>query len=87
MSGTHVILKAEDANAVEAEYVEQAAQIAAWYSEGNRVKSGYGGQVAVDCCLAKYVRKPKGAKPGMVIYDHHKTYFVKPALPKRKNKE
>lgn len=87
LSGTHVILKAEDANAVEAEHVEQAAQIAAWYSEGNRVKSGHGGQVAVDCCLAKYVRKPKGAKPGMVIYDHHKTYFVKPALPKRKKKE
>jgi len=28
--------------------------------------------------LVKHVRKPKGAKPGMVIYDHQKTLFVTP---------
>lgn len=87
LAGTHVILKAEDGYEIEANHVEEAAQIAAWYSEANQAKSGHKGQIGVDCCLAKYVRKPKGAKPGMVIYDHHKTYYVKANLPERKTKQ
>lgn len=79
--GTHVILKADDAFKIESEHIETAAAIAAWYADNNKVKSGFGGQIAVDYTLAKYVRKTKGARPGMVIYDHQKTCFVKPALP------
>ncbi len=83
IAGTHVILKAEDGIEIENEHIEKAAQIAAWYSESNKIKSGFGGNIAVDSCLAKYVKKPKGAKPGMVIYTHFKTYFVKPLLPEK----
>ncbi len=81
MTGTHVLLRAEGNRDIEDQHVEQAAQIAAWYSESNKIKTGSGDKIPVDCCLAKYVKKPKGAKPGMVIYTHFKTYFVKPQLP------
>ena len=33
--------------------------------------------VSVDYCLAKYVKKPSGAKPGMVTYTNYKTIVVK----------
>ena len=32
----------------------------------------------VDYTLARYVKKPNGAKPGKVIYDNFKTAFVSP---------
>jgi predicted ribosome quality control (RQC) complex YloA/Tae2 family protein len=32
----------------------------------------------VDYTLIRHVRKPNGAKPGFVIYDHQKTLFVTP---------
>jgi len=34
--------------------------------------------VPVDYCLRKHVRKPRGARPGFVIYDHHKTIYTTP---------
>jgi predicted ribosome quality control (RQC) complex YloA/Tae2 family protein len=56
--------------------VREAAQIAAYYSKAKQSES-----VPVDYCLAKYVKKPSGAKPGFVIFTHNKTLYVKPALP------
>lgn len=85
LTGAHVILIAASGHEVEQEHIITAAEIAAWYSEGNQIKSESGGKIAVDTCLAKYVRKPKGAKPGMVIYDHHQTYYVLPKIPKTKD--
>ena len=32
--------------------------------------------VPVDYCEAKYVKKPNGAKPGMVVYSNNKTLYV-----------
>lgn len=32
--------------------------------------------VPVDYCEVKYVKKPNGAKPGMVIYSNNKTIVV-----------
>ena len=29
----------------------------------------------------KYVKKPSGAKPGMVIFTNNRTVYVKPAIP------
>ncbi|MDI9490565.1 MAG: fibronectin/fibrinogen-binding protein [Clostridiaceae bacterium] len=83
LTGTHVILEIQDGYQVEQEHILTAAQIAAWYSEANQVQTKHGGQIAVDSCLAQHVKKPKGARPGMVIYDHYKTYNVKPQLPSR----
>ena len=47
--------------------------LAAWYSQGRG-----GGQVAVDYTQVRNVRKPNGARPGMVIYDPYQTAYVTP---------
>ncbi len=73
--GTHVILFTEGRTPSEASLFE-AASIAAYYSKGKQSEN-----VPVDYCLVKHVRKPAGAKPGMVIYDHNKTLYVNPKLP------
>jgi predicted ribosome quality control (RQC) complex YloA/Tae2 family protein len=56
--------------------VREAAGIAAWHSKARDSES-----VPVDYCLVKYVKKPSGAKPGMVIFTHNRTLYVKPRLP------
>lgn len=53
--------------------IEEAAMLAAYYSKGRD-----SAQVAVDYCLVKYVKKPQGARPGMVIYTNYQTAFVTP---------
>ena len=73
--GTHVILFTEGKTPSEQSLAE-AASIAAFYSKGKMSAN-----VPVDYCLVKYVRKPNGAKPGMVIFDHNKTLYVDPKLP------
>jgi len=52
------------------------ACIAAYYSKGKHSSS-----VPVDYCPVKYVHKPNGAKPGMVIYKNNKTLYATPQLP------
>ncbi|MBW1646332.1 MAG: fibronectin-binding domain-containing protein, partial [Deltaproteobacteria bacterium] len=56
--------------------LRQAAAIAAWHS-----KARQGGTVAVSCTKAKYVGKPRGAKPGTVQIRRETVLKVKPALP------
>ena len=51
----------------------QAATIAATHSRGQDSN-----QVPVDYTLIKYVKKPNGARPGMVIFTHNKTLYVAP---------
>ena len=53
--------------------LEEAAVIAATNS---RAKPG--AKVPVDYTIIKNVRKPQGAKPGMVIYDSYQTAYVEP---------
>lgn len=53
--------------------IEQAARIAAYHSKGQQSS-----QVPVDYTLIRYVKKPNGAKPGMVIFTNQKTLYVKP---------
>ncbi|HHU52491.1 MAG TPA: fibronectin/fibrinogen-binding protein [Clostridiaceae bacterium] len=81
LAGTHVVLTVQNGYKAESQHIKKAAQIAAWYSEANQIKTYRGGKIAVDSCLVKHVKKPKGAKPGMVIYDQHQTYYVLPKLP------
>ncbi|MDR0862944.1 MAG: NFACT family protein [Oscillospiraceae bacterium] len=72
--GSHVILTPEAA-ASEADILEAAA-IAAYYSEARDDT-----RVAVDYCSPKNVKKPSGARPGMVIYNEYKTVIVAPRSP------
>jgi len=70
--GSHVILESKS-GFVSEKAITEACMLAAYFS-----KAKNGSNVPVDYTLKKYVRKPKGSKPGFVIYDHHKTMFVTP---------
>ena len=45
--------------------------LAAWYSKGQRSSS-----VPIDYTLRRYVKKPGGAAPGMVIYTNQRTLYM-----------
>ena len=64
-------------NDLPAELIYEAASIAAYHS-----KAGSGDNVPVDYVPVRYVKKPNGSKPGMVIFTHNQTVYVKPQLPK-----
>ena len=68
--GSHVVIKSDK---VSEETLMEAANLAAFYS-----KAKLSGSVPVDATFIKHVRKPNGAKPGFVIYDHQKTIYVTP---------
>ena len=70
--GSHVVVSAEGTVPPD-RTLEQAAILAATHS-----KMAAGAQVAVDYTLIRYVKKPAGAKPGMVIYTDNRTAFVNP---------
>ena len=71
--GSHVILKTEGYTNIEEEVLIECAKLAAKHSKGKESTN-----VPVDYALVKYVKKPNGAKPGMVIYTHNKTLYVNP---------
>lgn len=70
--GSHTIIATEGKEASDTAILE-AAQLAAYYS-----KARESAQVPVDYTLVRYVSKPSGAKPGMVIYVNNKTVYVTP---------
>lgn len=72
ITGSHVIV-VTDGEVPPDRTIEEAAIIAAFNSKGRSSDL-----VPVDYCLAKYVKKPSGAKPGKVIFTNYKTAFVKP---------
>jgi len=69
--GSHVIIK--NNNNISDKTLEEAAILAAYYS-----KAKDSTKVAVDYTEVKNVKKPSGAKPGMVIYTTNKTIYVDP---------
>src|SRR5256886_717789 len=75
LPGAHVILKSGAKLPLE-DTLQQAAAIAAYFS---RARGAAG--AAVDVTRRRYVRKPRGAKPGQVTYTHERTLTVKPELP------
>lgn len=70
--GSHVIVKG--ASEQDTAAMTEAALLAAYYSRARGSEN-----VAVDYTPRKYVKKPAGAKPGMVIYTTNKTAYVTPS--------
>ncbi len=70
--GSHVIVFC-DGKELSDETVLFAAELAALHS-----KAAGSSSVPVDYTRVKYVKKPAGAKPGMVIYKTNKTVYVTP---------
>lgn len=71
--GSHTVIKLGIDKEVPKNTVIEAAQLAAYYSKGRESS-----QVPVDYTTIKNVKKPNGAKPGMVIYDSYNTVYVTP---------
>lgn len=73
IAGSHVIVKTDGKTPSEQTLIE-AAQIAAFHS-----KAREGSGVPVDYVPVKFVKKPAGAKPGMVIFTNNRTLYVTPS--------
>ena len=74
--GSHTVIKLGIDKDVPERTMREAAELAAYYS-----KARSSSQVPVDYTQIKNVKKPSGAKPGMVIYDKYNTVYVTPAEP------
>lgn len=76
--GSHVILFVKNKEPDDRSIYE-AARIAAFHSKASRSEN-----VPVDYTRVRYVKKPNGAKPGMVIFTDNHTVYVGPKLPETK---
>jgi predicted ribosome quality control (RQC) complex YloA/Tae2 family protein len=74
MPGSHVVLRCPAGQEPDRETLKRAAAIAAYHS-----KAREGGVVAVSCTRARYVTKPRGAKPGTVQIRKEVVLKVRPA--------
>lgn len=72
--GSHAVIKLGEKKDIPESTMREAAELAAYYSRARESS-----QVPVDYTRIKNVKKPNGAKPGMVIYDSYNTVYVKPA--------
>ncbi len=71
--GSHTVIKLGLDKDVPKQTILEAAALAAYYS-----KARESSQVPVDYTTIKNVKKPNGAKPGMVIYEHYNTVYITP---------
>lgn len=70
--GSHVILCTRRRRAPDAQSLLEAAQLAAYFSQGRESAN-----VPVDYTPVKFVKSPRAA-PGMVIYTTYQTLYVTP---------
>ncbi|RDI47517.1 Rqc2 family fibronectin-binding protein [Falsibacillus pallidus] len=72
--GSHVVIRSKEPSE---STILEAAVLAAYFSKAKESSS-----VPVDYTLVRHVKKPSGAKPGFVIYDHQQTVYVTPDADK-----
>ncbi|MDE6599606.1 MAG: NFACT family protein [Oscillospiraceae bacterium] len=75
ITGSHVIIRAEGKEVPDST-VMWAARLAAFHS-----KAKNSSQVPVDYVPVRFVKKPSGSKPGMVIFTNNRTLYVTPLDP------
>ncbi len=68
--GSHVILRCAGLTPSDDD-LREAAMLASYFSQAKESSS-----VPVDYCPVKFVKKPAGARPGMVTYDNYRTLYV-----------
>lgn len=72
---SHVLIQS-GGKEIDDEAILEAASICAYYSKGKEAP-----KVEVDYCPVSHVKKPTGARPGMVVYDNYWSVLVEPKLP------
>ena len=70
--GSHVVLQS-NGKEISDDILIKCAKLAAKNSKAKQSSN-----VPVDYTFIKFVKKPSGAKPGMVIYSNNKTLYVNP---------
>ena len=73
MPGSHVVIRNPNNNDIPPSVIARAASLAAFHSKGKN-----SGKVSVAYTPARFVRKPKGAKPGLVMLTERKTIMAVP---------
>jgi len=73
LPGSHVLIKNPGGRDIPPDVFSKAASLAAFHSKGKAA-----GKVAVTYTLAGLVKKPKGAKPGLVTLRERKTIMAVP---------
>ncbi len=73
LPGSHVLIRNPRSVEIPQDVLERAASLAAFYSRGRNA-----GKVPVTYTFARSVRKPKGAKPGLVVLSERKTMMAVP---------
>ena len=71
--GSHCILVLNNGPLPDNDILVKCAEITAYHSKAKNSSN-----VPVDICQVKFVKKPNGSKPGMVIYKNNKTINVNP---------
>lgn len=71
--GSHVIIRCCGTQPDE-QTLTEAASLAAFYSQGRN-----SAKVPVDYTQVRFVKKPNGARPGMVIYTDYRTVLAEPS--------
>lgn len=70
--GSHTVLKINtDLPYPNEDILYKVSELAVKHSKAKNSSN-----VPVDYCEIKYVKKPSGSKPGMVIYSHNKTLYI-----------
>jgi len=72
---SHVLIQS-GGKEIDDEAILEAASICAYFSKGKEAP-----KVEVDYCPVSHVKKPAGARPGMVVYDNYWSVLVEPKLP------
>ncbi len=70
LPGSHVVIQCAGEQPGD-DTITEAAMLAVWYSQARNSH-----QVPVDVTPVKQIKKPAGAKPGMVIYHQYRTVYV-----------
>jgi len=70
--GSHVIIR-NNGKSVPHSTILEGAMLAAYFS-----KARNSANIPVDYCPRKNVKKPRGSKPGMVIYEKYRTLYITP---------
>ncbi len=74
LPGSHILIKvAGRAGELTKKTIEEAASLAAFHSKGREA-----GKIEVIYAEARHVKKPKGAKPGLVTVSEFKSVYVRP---------
>jgi predicted ribosome quality control (RQC) complex YloA/Tae2 family protein len=77
--GSHVVLQCGKRPQVPKEAIEQAAEIAAYFSDAKSQPLA-----PVSYTRKKYVRKPRGADVGAVVMEREEVIMVRPHIPEKK---